>query len=96
MRRTRFRPWRRLASLRAGRRRLSGLQPPELIQAVQSLPPLEPPEDDREFAPGSGGTGAALTMGQPNVLIVAIGSRETRRNTPAGQALCARVQDLAE
>jgi len=52
MRDTRTKPWRRLASLRASRRRHSELAaaPPHGQEPVP-LPPLEPPDDDREFLP---------------------------------------------
>jgi len=45
----RIRSWRRLASLRAGRRRGSELPPTEPVRAPEPLPPLESPDDDREF-----------------------------------------------
>ena len=47
-----MRPWRRLSSLRASRRRHAELAPParEVVEP-DPLPPLEPPDDDREFLP---------------------------------------------
>jgi hypothetical protein len=51
MRRDRVRPWQRLAALRAGRRRGTELPLPEHVRPAENLPPLEPPDDDREFAP---------------------------------------------
>jgi hypothetical protein len=52
MRDHRTRPWRRLSSLRASRRRHTELAPPAAAPAVaEPLPPLEPPDDDREFLP---------------------------------------------
>jgi hypothetical protein len=45
-------PWRRLASLRASRRRNTAHRKPPRDPAVPDpLPPLEPPDDDREFLP---------------------------------------------
>ena len=43
------RPLSRLASLRSARRRLNELAPPPLLAEREPLPPLEPPDDDREF-----------------------------------------------
>jgi hypothetical protein len=49
---SRTRPRRRLATLRAARRRETELPPPEIrADAPRTLPPLEPPDDDREFLP---------------------------------------------
>jgi hypothetical protein len=47
----RTRSWRRLTALRAARRRRTELPPNETAgqEAVEPLPPLEPPDDDREF-----------------------------------------------
>jgi hypothetical protein len=42
------RPWRRLAALRAARRRGTELPPPP-DAPLEPVPPLEPPDDDREF-----------------------------------------------
>jgi len=56
MRHARIRPWRRLASLRAGRRRRTESLPANSVHTVSDLPPLEPPDDDREFAPRPAGT----------------------------------------
>jgi hypothetical protein len=43
---------RRLATLRASRRRGTGVPPPESrADAPLSQPPYEPPDDDREFVP---------------------------------------------
>jgi hypothetical protein len=42
------RPWKRLASLRALRRRGTELPPPPSEATPGPMPPLEPP-DDREF-----------------------------------------------
>ncbi len=52
MNENRTRPWRRLASLRASRRRHTELPPPPRA-AIQPepLPPLECPDEDREFLP---------------------------------------------
>ena len=48
-----MRPLRRLATLRATRRRQTDLlQPPAgNPRQLEPLPPLEPPDDDREFLP---------------------------------------------
>jgi hypothetical protein len=43
------RPLSRLASLRSARRRLNELAPPPPLADREPLPPLEPPDDDREF-----------------------------------------------
>ena len=52
MRENRAKPWRRLASLRASRRRHTELDPPPpRPREALPLPPLEPPDDDREFLP---------------------------------------------
>jgi hypothetical protein len=48
MRVTRRRPWRRLAVLRAGRRRHAELLT-KAAEAQDTLPPLVCPDDDREF-----------------------------------------------
>jgi hypothetical protein len=46
------RNWRRLATLRAARRRTTELPPPARTpQEAEPLPPLVPPDDDREFLP---------------------------------------------
>jgi hypothetical protein len=49
MRATRRRPWRRLAVLRAGRRRHAELLTATGPDGPDSLPPLVCPDDDREF-----------------------------------------------
>ena len=52
MRDNRTKPWRRLSSLRASRRRHTELAPPPPAAVeAEPLPPLEPPDDDREFLP---------------------------------------------
>ncbi|HXK11183.1 MAG TPA: hypothetical protein VMT70_16165 [Vicinamibacteria bacterium] len=52
MKLNRMKPWRRLAALRAARRRGAELPPPGgLENASPPVPPLEPPDDDREFLP---------------------------------------------
>jgi hypothetical protein len=52
MRTNRTGPWRRLATQRAARRRGTELHPPEApVEAPLPLPPLESPDDDREFLP---------------------------------------------
>jgi hypothetical protein len=43
------RPWKRLAALRAARRRSTELPPPPQDAQPEPVPPLEPPDDDREF-----------------------------------------------
>lgn len=43
------RPWKRLASLRAARRRGTELLPRPAEERLEPIPPLEPPDDDREF-----------------------------------------------
>jgi hypothetical protein len=43
------RPWKRLAARRAARRRGTELRPPPLEAQREPIPPLEPPDDDREF-----------------------------------------------
>jgi hypothetical protein len=43
------RPWKRLAALRAARRRGTELLPPPPEAPLEPIPPLEPPDDDREF-----------------------------------------------
>jgi hypothetical protein len=43
------RPWKRLAVLRAARRRGTELPPPPSEERLEPIPPLEPPDDDREF-----------------------------------------------
>jgi hypothetical protein len=43
------RPWKRLAALRAARRRGTELPPPPEDAQPEPVPPLEPPDDDREF-----------------------------------------------
>jgi hypothetical protein len=50
---TRTRPFRRLAALRATRRRNTELLLPPAAnpRLPEPLPPLEPPDDDREFLP---------------------------------------------
>jgi hypothetical protein len=45
------RPWKRLAAQRAARRRAEELPPPPIKTAPEPLPPLEPPDGDREFLP---------------------------------------------
>jgi hypothetical protein len=48
----RTKPWRRRSSLRASRRRHVELEAPSREAAeAEPLPPLEPPDDDREFLP---------------------------------------------
>jgi hypothetical protein len=47
------RPWRRFAILRSARRRLTRIPPVAPRQAAERLPPLTPPDDDREFVPSS-------------------------------------------
>ena len=47
------RPWKRLAMQRAARRRGTELAPPPPEAPVEPIPPLEPPDDDREFLPAS-------------------------------------------
>jgi hypothetical protein len=43
------RPWKRLAAIRAARRRVTEfLRPPEDAR-LEAMPALEPPDDDREF-----------------------------------------------
>jgi len=50
MKLNRTRPWRRLARLRAARRRGTDLPLPDGRKDTPlPLPPLEPPDDDREF-----------------------------------------------
>jgi hypothetical protein len=51
MRATGTRPWRRLATQRAARRRGTALLPPPdgWTEEPLPLPPLESPDDDREF-----------------------------------------------
>lgn len=44
------RPWRRLAALRAARRRATERCQPPVESKLEPMPPLEPP-DDREFLP---------------------------------------------
>jgi hypothetical protein len=43
------RPWKRLAALRAARRRGTELPPPPEDAQPEPVPPLVPPDDDREF-----------------------------------------------
>jgi hypothetical protein len=43
------RPWKRLAALRAARRRGTELPPPPQDDLPEPVPPLESPDDDREF-----------------------------------------------
>ena len=43
------RPWKRLAALRAARRRGTELPPLSADERLEPIPPLEPPDDDREF-----------------------------------------------
>jgi hypothetical protein len=43
------RPWKRLAALRAARRRGTELLPLPEEAPPEPLPPLETPDDDREF-----------------------------------------------
>ena len=45
------RPWKRLAALRAARRRGTELLPLPDETGPVPMPPLEPPDDDREFLP---------------------------------------------
>jgi hypothetical protein len=45
------RPWKRLSTLRAARRRGTELPPPPPAAEAEPTPPLEPPDDDREFLP---------------------------------------------
>ena len=54
------RPWKRLAAIRAARRRVTELPPPEDAR-LEPVPPLEPPDDDREFLTALT-TGAALGL----------------------------------
>jgi hypothetical protein len=49
MRASRRRPWRRLAALRAGRRRQGELPAIGEGDLPDPMPPLECPDDDREF-----------------------------------------------
>ncbi len=52
MRVNRMKPWRRLAALRAARRRGTELPlPKDRPDTPLPLPPLEPPDEDREFLP---------------------------------------------
>jgi hypothetical protein len=46
-------PWKRLAALRAARRRGTELPPPRAAAETQPMPLLESPDDDREFVPVS-------------------------------------------
>ena len=55
------RPWKRLATLRAARRRGTDLPPPLPVAHLEPMPPLEPPDDDREFLPPPN-TGSALRL----------------------------------
>jgi len=48
------RPWKRLATLRAARRRGTELLPPPAEATLEPMPPLEPPDDDREYLPTAG------------------------------------------
>jgi hypothetical protein len=43
------RPWKRLATLRAGRRRGLEVKKPPGSESPDTVPPFEPPDDDREF-----------------------------------------------
>jgi hypothetical protein len=43
------RPWKRLAALRAARRRGTEFPSPPPEAPLEPIPPLEPPDDDREF-----------------------------------------------
>jgi len=43
------RPWKRLAAIRAARRRGTEPLPPPEDTRPEPMPPLEPPDDDREF-----------------------------------------------
>jgi hypothetical protein len=43
------RPWKRLAALRAARRRRTEVLPLPEEARLEPLPPLETPDDDREF-----------------------------------------------
>ena len=54
------RPWKRLAAIRAARRRVTELPPPEDAR-LEPVPPLEPPDDDREFLTAPA-LGAALRL----------------------------------
>jgi hypothetical protein len=45
------RTWKRLAALRAGRRRGAELPSPRAEAVPEAMPPLESPDDDREFLP---------------------------------------------
>jgi len=45
------RPWKRLAALRASRRRGTELPSAPREPGFEPIPPLEPPDDDREFLP---------------------------------------------
>ncbi len=44
------RPWKRLATLRAGRRRALEVRTAPGPASCAVIPPFEPPDDDREFA----------------------------------------------
>jgi hypothetical protein len=55
------RPWKRLAALRAARRRGTELLSPPEEARLEPMPPLEPPDDDREFlTPPTTGTALRL------------------------------------
>ena len=43
------RPWKRLAALRAARRRGTELRPAPPEASREPVPPLQSPDDDREF-----------------------------------------------
>jgi hypothetical protein len=45
------RPWKRLAVLRAARRRGTELPPPPPEEHPEPMPPLVSPDEDREFLP---------------------------------------------
>jgi hypothetical protein len=55
------RPWKRLAGVRAARRRGTELLPPPEDARPEPVPPLESPDDDREFLTALT-TGAALGL----------------------------------
>jgi hypothetical protein len=55
------RPWKRLAGIRAARRRGTEFLPPPEDARLEPVPPLESPDDDREFLTALT-TGAALGL----------------------------------
>jgi hypothetical protein len=54
----------RLAALRAARRRGTELPPPRAEATLEPMPPLESPDDDREFLP-TADPGARVEAGGP-------------------------------